>query len=108
MRDEHDIKQAGSTIGIPSTATQTATHYNAPEEPLRDPEAQFKQSVSDLKSQDWQKIFDGLNTVKRVAQFHKELLVMTNGPLPKEAIKLTVKHIENLRSQISKNACMTL
>ena len=39
MRDEHDIKQAGSTIGIPSSATQTATHYNAPEEPLRDPDA---------------------------------------------------------------------
>lgn len=49
-----------------------------------------------------------MNTVKRVAQFHKELLVMTSGPLPKETIKLTVKHIESLRSQISKNACMTL
>jgi hypothetical protein len=88
--------------------TQTATHYNAPEEPLRNAEQSFKQSLQDLKSQDWQKIFDGLNTIKRVAQFHKELLVMTSGPLPKEAIKLIVKQTENLRAQISKNACMTL
>lgn len=78
--------------------TQTATHYNAPEEPLRNPEAQFKQSVQDLKSQDWQKIFDGLNVIKRVAQFHKELLVMTSSPLAKEAIKAVVKQTESLRS----------
>lgn len=33
---------------------------------------------------------------------------MTSGPLPKEAVKLIVKQTESLRSQISKNACMTL
>lgn len=99
--------------GMPSDAfapntTQTATHYNAPEEPLRNAEAEFKQSVADLKSPDWQKIFDAMNIIKRVAQFHKELMVMTSGPLPKEAIKIIVKQTESLRSTLSKNACMTL
>lgn len=49
-----------------------------------------------------------MNTIKRVAQFHKELLVMSSGPLPKECIKSVVKQVESLRSQIAKNACMTL
>lgn len=33
---------------------------------------------------------------------------MSNGTLPKEAIKGIVKQTENLRSQVAKNACMTL
>jgi hypothetical protein len=44
-----------------------------------------------LKSDDWQKVFDGLNVVKRIAQFHKELLSSSNGSSSKECIKSVVK-----------------
>ena len=35
-------------------------------------------------------------------------MVMSSGSLPKEAIKGIVKQTENLRSQVAKNACMTI
>ena len=61
-----------------------------------------------MKSDDWQKVFDGLNVIKRVAMFHKNLLAMSSGPLAKECIKGVVKQTDNLRSQVAKNACMTV
>lgn len=87
-----------SSAGVGSNVTQTATHYNAPEEPLKNPEAKFREAVQDLKSTHWEKNIEAQNTIKRVAQFHKELLVMTSGPLPKEAIKAIVKQIDSPRS----------
>ena len=36
------------------------------------------------------------------------MLAMSAGPQSKEAIKGIVKQTENLRSQVAKNACMTL
>jgi hypothetical protein len=75
---------------------------------LKNAEQQFKQSVQSLKSDDWQEVFDSLNIIKRVALFHKELLSASQGPVQKECIKLIVKQTDNLRSQVSKNACMTI
>ena len=80
----------------------------AQEEPLRNPDLQFKQCIENLKSDDWHKVFDSLNIVKRIAMFHKELLANSNGIMTKECIKLVVKQNDNLRSQVAKNSCMTL
>jgi hypothetical protein len=44
--------------------------------------------------------------MKRIILFHKDLL--GQGSALKETIKLIVKQTDNLRSQVSKNACMTL
>ena len=73
------------------SAPSSVTHYNAPEEPLRNPELQFKQSIENLKSDDWQTVFDSLNVVKRIALFHKHLLTASNGTAGKECIKSVVK-----------------
>lgn len=73
------------------SAPSSVTHYNAPEEPLRNPELQFKQSIDNLKSDDWQTVFDSLNVVKRIAMFHKHLLAASNGTAGKECIKSVVK-----------------
>ena len=65
-----------------STAGGTsATHYNAPEEPLANPEQQLKTAIEGLKSTDWQKNFDAMNIIKRVAMFHKPLLSMSKDPV---------------------------
>ena len=92
-----------SSHGPPSSTT-----YNAPEEPLRNAAQQYQTSIENLKKDDWQKIFDSLNVIKRIAMFHKDLLSASQGPQQKECFKLVVKQTENLRSQVSKNACMTL
>lgn len=39
-----------SSSGAGPNVTQTATHYNAPEEPLKNPEAKFREACQDLKS----------------------------------------------------------
>ena len=37
----------------PIGGQSSTTHYNALEEPLRNPELQFKQTIDNLKSDDW-------------------------------------------------------
>lgn len=62
--------------------------------------------MEELKKDDWQKIFDSLNIVKRICVFHKEIII--NQGVAKDLIKLVVKQTDNLRSQVAKNSCMTL
>ena len=51
-----------------ATVTSTTTHYNNIEEPLSNPDQQIKNAVSDISnSKDWNKIFDGMNIIKRAA-----------------------------------------
>jgi len=83
-----------------------ATSYNAPEEPLANPEQQLKQCIENLKGDDWQKIFDSLNIVKRLVVFHKDVITLNN--CGKDLIKGVVKHSDSMRSQIAKNSSMTL
>jgi len=64
-----------SSIAASTSADQhKATYYTTPDEPLQNPDNQYKQAQINLKSDDWQKVFDSLNVVKRVAMFHKPLL----------------------------------
>ena len=78
------------------SSEHATTSYNAPEEPVVNPESAFKQVIQNLKGDDWQKIFDGLNTAKRLCTFHKDI-VQANGGC-KELIKSVVRHCDNLRS----------
>ena len=50
-----------------ATSTSQSTYYNTTEEPLNQPEQQLKTALSNLSSKDWQKVFDGMNTIKRGA-----------------------------------------
>lgn len=87
-------------------AETAATSYNAREEPVQNPELQLKVSLENLKGDDWQKIFDSLNMIKRLVIFHKD--VVSNSNSGKEIIKSVVKQTDSMRSQVAKNSCMTL
>lgn len=100
--NKHQVSNDQSQGGFGSNTSQKqpfegqsndgqTTHYMAQEEPLRNPDLQFKQCIENLKSDDWHKVFDSLNIVKRIAMFHKELLANSNGIMTKECIKLVVK-----------------
>jgi hypothetical protein len=47
--------------------------YDPADEPLVNPESALKKAADDIKSTDWQRIFDACNTFKRLAKFHKHL-----------------------------------
>jgi len=67
------------------------------EEPLTNPDIEFKHILDQLKSGDWQKQFEGCNNLKRVALFHKNLLSQQN-PLTSPIIKELMKLVDSLRS----------
>lgn len=52
--------------------------YTTSNEEFSNPEKKLKESIELMKSDDWQKNFDGLNNVKRIAKFHKKLLSIKN------------------------------
>ena len=55
---------------------------------------------------DWQKVFESLTIIKRICMFHKDVIAAAGGS--KDLIKHVVKHTDNLRSQVAKNAAMTI
>ena len=61
-----------------------------------------------MKSDDWQQNFEGLNTIKTIAMFHKSLLSHKQKTVSKQVFQCIVAQMDNLRSQVAKNANMTL
>ena len=59
----------------------------------------------EIRSEDWQVSFEALNKTKRIVFHHKEYLTQ---PVLKILVPEIVRHIENLRSSLSKNAVVTL
>jgi hypothetical protein len=82
------------------------TSYIAADEPFVNPEQELKICMGHLKGDNWEKIFNGLNILKRMVLFHKDVIQLNN--CGKDIIKIVVKHTDSMRSQISKNSCMTL
>ena len=82
-----------------------STSYNAQEGPLGNPEANLKTAFANLKTSDWQKCFDGCNTIKRIIWNHKNLLNNSNMT---GAVKDLIKSCDSLRSQLSKQALLTV
>ena len=52
-------------------------------------------------------MFEGCNIIKRAVLFHKHLFTHPS-PVAGQIFKDIVKPVDSLRSQVSKNACMTL
>eukprot|EP00347_Sterkiella_histriomuscorum_P023335 403335038 len=90
-----------------STISNTGDSYAPIEEPLQNPEKQLLQCLEQLKSGDWAKQFEACNTLKRMALFHKQLLAFSN-PSQGQILKEMVKIVDSLRSQLSKNALITM
>lgn len=96
--DTSNPLNVASTTGGPSAfGGDQGDIYQAIEEPLLNPEKQFQQAVDMLKSGDWQKQFEACNIVKRVAMFHKNLMVSSN-PVQGQIFKELIKLVDSLRS----------
>ena len=63
-------------MNYPSASKKDAveTTYEVPDEPLTNPDACLKVVLDYLKSDDWQKVFDSLNNVKRLCTYHKDVI----------------------------------
>ena len=67
----------------------------------------MRPAIESLKSSDWSKTFEGCNIIKRGALFHKQLFAHPSS-MTAQIFKDIVKAVESLRSQVAKNACLTL
>ena len=85
----------------------SAQIYEAKEEPLLNPESQLRPAVENLKSADWSKTFEACNTIRRGVLFHKQLFTHPS-PMTAQIFKDITKAVDSLRSQVAKNACLTL
>lgn len=85
----------------------SAQIYEAKEEPLANPESQLRPAIEALKSSDWSKTFEACNIIKRGVLFHKNLFSHPS-PMTAQIFKDIVKAVDSLRSQVAKNACLTL
>lgn len=72
------------------------TSYQAPEEPFNNPDAVLKICLENIKSEDWQKLFDSCNNIKRLCMFHKDV-IQSNGAA-KDLIKGVAKLTDSMRS----------
>ena len=77
------------------------------EEPLTNPEAQLRPAIEALKSSDWSKTFEACSVIKRGIMFHKNLFTHPSS-MTAQIFKDIVKAGDSLRSQVAKNACITL
>jgi hypothetical protein len=59
----------------------------------------------DIKSEDWQVSFDSLTKLRRILQFHPDTVSVAIG---KSLVGDIMKHVESLRSSLSKNAVITI
>lgn len=85
----------------------SAQAYEARDEPLVNPESQLRPAVEQLKSTDWAKTFEACNIIKRGVLFHKNLFAHPS-PMTAQIFKDIVKAVDSLRSQVAKQACITL
>lgn len=71
-------------------------------------EASLKLMNNDLKSDDWQKNFEGSNILRRFLQFHSSFLNASPTFSLHTTTQDILKLVESLRSNLSKNALITL
>mmetsp|Transcript_22471 Transcript_22471/g.19422 ORF Transcript_22471/g.19422 Transcript_22471/m.19422 type:complete len:223 (-) Transcript_22471:365-1033(-) len=68
----------------------------------------LKAVVQDLKSDDWARQFEALNQLRRMLQFHTNHLINSSMFSLHSTTGDIVKLVESLRSNLSKNALITL
>jgi hypothetical protein len=90
------------------TKPDTTYDYIASEDlkPLTSPTQEFNKAYKGLEVQEWPDIFHTLNTFRRLALHHPAVLVNSN--VLHNIIVLIMKRVDELRSQLSKNAILTM
>ena len=64
--------------------------------------------IQDLKNDDWQKQFNGLDTLRSFLQFHTQTLLNSPNFNLHNIVSDILKAVESLRSNVAKNALITL
>jgi hypothetical protein len=72
---------------------------------LTDPEKELKNVLLDIKSDDWQTANDSLIKLRRIILYHSDFL---NVVMVKPLAGDIMRHVESLRSSLSKNAVITI
>jgi hypothetical protein len=90
------------------TKPDTTYDYIASEDlkPLTSPTQEFNKAYKGLEVQEWPDIFHTLNVFRRLALHHAAVLV--NSSVLHNIIVLIMKRVDELRSQLSKNAILTM
>lgn len=84
------------------------TNYTSDNEglrPLTDPDKELEHVLVDIKSEDWLTASDSLMKLRRIIHFHSDFL---NVVVVKSLAADIMKHVESLRSSLSKNAVITI
>ena len=101
------MDKTDSTSGVSALHDTGADMYTIVDQPFDNPEFQYKQALEQLKTSEWAKQFEGCTTIKRIAVFHPQLLA-TSHPLTSPTMKELTKVVDSLRSQLAKNAILTI
>jgi hypothetical protein len=105
--DKHSSSAAASD-SLHSGSGDPNDMYLIVDQPYDNPDFQYKQALEQcLKSAEWNKQFEGCTTIKRIAVFHPELLAASH-PLTSAVMKELTKVVDSLRSQLAKNAILTI
>eukprot|EP01116_Phalansterium_solitarium_P013299 TRINITY_DN3064_c1_g1_i1.p1 TRINITY_DN3064_c1_g1~~TRINITY_DN3064_c1_g1_i1.p1 ORF type:complete len:672 (-),score=296.70 TRINITY_DN3064_c1_g1_i1:282-2297(-) len=88
-------------VMVPSGATKLKDVCSTDElGPSADPKRELQSAMQQMKSQEWDQNFDALDSVRRLAAFHPDLLL----PQLHAVLVAVLQHVENLRSGVMKNA----
>jgi len=99
-----DLSDVTSLITKPDTTFD----YIASEDlkPLTAPSQELSKAYKGLEIQEWPDIFHTLNTFRRLALHHPDVLLNSN--LLHLIVKLMMKRVDELRSSLAKNAILTV
>jgi len=77
-------------------------------QPLRDPEREMKNILNDLKTNDWKVQFEATNKLRRLIEFHPDI-IQNSLAANVHAISIDlIALVENLRSSVAKNSLICL
>ena len=95
-----------------SLAIKTEVEYKSREEILpcgnvRDQQREYNKVLAQIETADWPEIFHIITTVRSLSIHHHEFLI-NNAANLRQLIKGLLKQVGNLRSQVAKNAIITV
>lgn len=76
--------------------------------PLRDPEKEVRVVMADLKSSDWRVQFEATNKLRRLIEFHPDILRGSSATNIHALVLDMISMAENLRSSVAKNSLICI
>jgi hypothetical protein len=76
--------------------------------PLRDPEREMKVILGDMKNSDWRIQFEATNKLRRLIQFHPEVILGSPPATIHTLVLDMIAMADNLRSTVAKNSLICI